>query len=137
MTDFAAHEELIARFDAYYESAGSVPLRALEQRAFGCDYGGNSYTDIEGARVLLDLLGLDESCTLLDVGTGAGWPGLFLAKESGCQAILTDVAAAGLQFARARAIDEGIRAEAVNAIGTDIPFRVSSFDAVTHSDVLC
>ena len=137
MTDSGAHDDLVARFDAYYESAGSVPLRALEQRAFGCDYGGNSYTDIGGARVLLDQLGLDDSSTLLDIGTGAGWPGLFLAKESGCQAVLIDAAGAGLHYARGRAIDETIRAEAVNANGTDIPFRVSSFDAMTHSDVLC
>lgn len=137
MTEIVSHEDLVTRFDAYYESAGSVPLRALEQRAFGCDYGGNSYTDIDGARVLLDLLRLDDSSTLLDIGTGAGWPGLFLAKESGCHAVLTDAASMGLRSARARAVEEGIRAEAVNASGTDIPFRTASFDAATHSDVLC
>lgn len=137
MVGASAHEELVSHFGAYYEGAGSSPLRELERRTLGCDYGGNSYTDVEGARVVLDFLDLDPASTLLDIGTGAGWPGLYLAKASGCRVVVTDIPTEGLRAARVRAAEEDILADAVAASGADLPFREASFDAVTHSDVLC
>jgi methylase of polypeptide subunit release factors len=132
-----SHEQLVSRFGAYYQAAGSPALQALEERALGCSYGGNSFTDVDGARRLGQDLRLDAGSVLLDIGTGAGWPGLFIAKETGCRVILTDVAPEGLRFAHDRAAAESVSAGVVATAGTVLPFVSASFDAVTHSDVLC
>jgi 2-polyprenyl-3-methyl-5-hydroxy-6-metoxy-1,4-benzoquinol methylase len=132
-----SHDDLVTQFGSYYAGAGSPPLRELEQRVFGSDYGGNGYTNTDDARHLARLMHLDSTSTLLDIGTGAGWPGLFLAKESGCHVVLTDMPFDGLHVAHHRAMEENIDGQAVRADGTYLPFRKTSFDAVTHSDVLC
>ena len=137
MTDALSHEDLISRFGSYYAGAGSSSVLELERRVFGSDYGGNGYTNVEDARRLAELLRLDAASVLLDIGTGAGWPGLFIAKETACRVILTDMPREGLQIAQARAREEDIAAHAVNGDGSHLPFRTASFDAVTHADVLC
>lgn len=137
MKDERSHDDLVNKFGSYYACAGSPPLRELERRVFGSDYGSNGYTNVEDARRLAKLLRIDSTSTLLDIGTGAGWPGLFLAKEFGCRVVLTDMPFDGLQVGYDRAVEEGINAQAVRADGSQLPFRRASFDAVTHSDVLC
>jgi cyclopropane fatty-acyl-phospholipid synthase-like methyltransferase len=73
---------------------------------------------------------------LLDIGAGRGWPGLQVARLSGCTAVLTDVPAVGLREAMHRAARERIRASFLRATGADQPFRPRSFDAIVHTDVL-
>lgn len=125
-------------FRDYYGAATSPAIRELELRALGTEFGGNSYTDIDQARHLIRLLDLRPGVDLLEVGAGSGWPGLFLARESGCRAVLSDVPVEGLRVARTRAHEEGIaNSEFVAASGTGLPFKDGSFDAVGHSDVLC
>ena len=137
MKEERSHDDLVNEFGSYYAASGSLAVRELEQRVFGIDYGGNGYTDVDDARRLAALLRLDSTSTLLDIGTGAGWPGLFLAKHSGCHVVLTDMPFDGLRVAHSRAIEERIDGQAVQANGSQLPFRKTSFDAVTHSDVLC
>lgn len=135
--DAMAHDDLVRRFGAYYKNAGAAALRELELRALGTSEGGNSFTDIDGARRIGTALQLTRQSVLLDVGTGAGWPGLFLARESGCRVVLSDVTVEGLGFATVRATEDGVRASAVAGRGSHLPFRSRMFDAVTHADVLC
>ena len=137
MTANGSHGELVDRFGEYYASAGASPLRELERRVFGSDYGGNGYTNIVAADQLAELLRLERSSVLLDIGTGAGWPGLYLAQKSGCRVVLADIPKEGLAVAQKRAAEDGIDSHSVNADGQYLPFRKASFDAVTHADVLC
>ncbi len=130
------HEHL-HRFGEYYSSASDPVLRELERRVLGTDYGGNSYTDVEQADQLIELLDLGADSALLDLGSGLGWPGLYLAARSGCSVVLSDVPIEGLQHGDKRAQAEHIRAASVASSGLALPFRDGSFDAVTHSDVLC
>ena len=76
---------------------------------------------------------------LLDIGAGAGWPGLYLAKTSGCDIALTDLPLSGLQTAAKRAVTDQIAGICWTAAadGAALPFRDASFDAISHSDVLC
>jgi ubiquinone/menaquinone biosynthesis C-methylase UbiE len=107
------HEEMLGQFRDFYSAGESPAMRELERRVLGDD---------------LDLL---------DVGSGAGWPGLFLGRESGCRVTLADITIEGPGMARVRAAREGIHARSIVASGELLPFRDRCFDAVTHSDVLC
>ncbi len=130
--------DLFDRFHKYYGASAAAPVvRELERRVLGVDFGGNGYTDIAQARELTTLLSLGPRSELVDVGAGAGWPGLFMAWESRCRVTLTDPQSAGLRPALDRAAAFDIAAGAVATSGEILPFRAASFDAVTHSDVLC
>jgi ubiquinone/menaquinone biosynthesis C-methylase UbiE len=76
---------------------------------------------------------------LLDVGAGSGWPALFLAQTTGCDTTLIDLPLTGLRVAVERAVTDYLaeRCRVVVADGAALPFKDGSFDAVSHSDVLC
>src|ERR1700694_1512386 len=114
-------------------------MRDLERCVLGCDYGGTSWTTRREAGRIAELLGLRPGVRLLDVGAGAGWPGLYLAQVSGCDVVLADLPVVGLQIALERAAADGFeeRCGVVVADGAALPFGESSFEALSHSDVLC
>lgn len=128
-----------ARFSRDYELLGSIPMRNLERTVLGCDYGATSWTTRHEATQIAELLGLNARMRLLDVGAGAGWPGLYLAQLTGCDVVLTDLPVVGLERARERAAQESLpeRCTVVVADGAALPFADASFDAISHSDVLC
>jgi len=127
------------RFAERYAGEAAEVVRAVEEIVIGGDWGANGYTTRAEADRLGVLLGLDAGSSLLDLGAGRGWPGLYLAAATGCRVTLTDVPMEGLRHAVARARAEGVstRAVAVVASARWLPFRVSAFDAVVHTDVLC
>jgi ubiquinone/menaquinone biosynthesis C-methylase UbiE len=122
-----------------YELGRSAAMRDLERSVLGCDYGGTSWTTRREAGRIAELLGLRPGVRLLDVGAGAGWPGLYLAQVTGCDVVLADLPVVGLQTALERAAADGLeeRCRVVVTDGAALPFGESSFDAVSHSDVLC
>jgi 2-polyprenyl-3-methyl-5-hydroxy-6-metoxy-1,4-benzoquinol methylase len=113
--------------------------REVELRTLGSDFGANGYATLVQATELAALLGLGPGRRLLDVGCGQGWPGLYLARETGCTVVLADVPFEGLVTAAHRMAEEGLdgRAWAVQARGQMLPLRPGLFDAVIHTDVLC
>jgi ubiquinone/menaquinone biosynthesis C-methylase UbiE len=121
-------------------SPGEHPVvREVERRALGSDFGADGYATRTEADELARILGLGPGKRLLDVGAGQGWPGLYLARETGCTVIVTDVPFDGLAAASRRADRDGIakRAWAIVAGGDRLPLRPASVDAVIHTDVLC
>lgn len=127
------------RFETFYERARSPVMRSIERRVCGCDYGGNSWTTEADARRIASLLALGPGVRLLDVGSGSGWPGLYMARTSGCGLVLVDLPMTGLRIATQRAASDDIapRCSSVQADACELPFRESVFDAVSHSDLLC
>ncbi|MCH9050873.1 MAG: methyltransferase domain-containing protein [Proteobacteria bacterium] len=127
------------RFAQTYARSQIPVILSVERLVCGCDYGGNSLTTRDEARQMAKLLGLQPGIRLLDVGAGAGWPGLYIAKETGCEAMLVDLPLSGLQVANERAAKDRIldRCWVAVADGSQMPFRDGSFDAVSHSDILC
>jgi ubiquinone/menaquinone biosynthesis C-methylase UbiE len=135
----AAYEEGVDRARLTY-AVGEHPIgREVELLTLGSDFGANGYATLAEVSALPGLLGLGPGRRLLDVGSGQGWPGLYLARQTGCRVILTDVPFEGLATATRRASREdlGGRAWALAARGQMLPLRAGAFDAVIHTDVLC
>ncbi len=131
--------ELACRFGKDAEFARSVAMRELERSVCGCDYGSTSWTTRQEAERITQLLELGPASKLLDVGAGSGWPGLYLAHRTGCDVVLVDLPLASLRLALERAATDHLsqRCEVVVADGAALPFKDASFDALSHSDVLC
>jgi len=137
----ALREENLNR-ERYRERYGpdvSPAETAVELEVLGSDYGGNGYTTIAQAAELATALSLSRGDRLLDLGAGCGWPGLYLAKTTGCSTVLTDLSLPGLARARRRSTEDSTtaRTAVVVASGRHLPFRPESFDAIVHTDVLC
>src|SRR5215468_3403201 len=90
-------------FERTYALGRAAAVRALERCVLGCDYGGTSWTTREEADRMIGRLALRSGVRLLDVGAGSGWPGLYLARSSGCEVTLADMPLAGLRVASERA----------------------------------
>ena len=134
-------DELQARalFDQRYGAALPPVARQIEQRVIGGDWGANGFTTMAQADTLARELGLSAADRLLDLGTGRGWPGLYLAARTGCRVVPTDLPLEGPRVAASRATSEGLAARAgvVAAAASALPFRACSFDVIIHTDVLC
>jgi SAM-dependent methyltransferase len=127
-----------ALFQERYRNTPSLLVRQIEQRVIGV-WGANGFTTMAQADTLARELHLSAADRLLDVGSGRGWPGLYLAARTGCRVVLTDLPLEGLRVAANRAASEALAARTgvVAAAASGLPFRAGSFDAVIHTDVLC
>ena len=127
------------RFSKMYESLQSDVRRGVERAVCGCDYGATSWTTLDEARKVGRMLALKGGKLLLDVGSGSGWPGIYLAQESGCDIVMTDLPLNGLRMAADRAAADQVTGAYWPAVadGAALPFRNGWFDAIHHSDVLC
>jgi SAM-dependent methyltransferase len=124
-----------ALFQERYRNAQSLLARQIEQRVIGGDWGANGFTTMAQADTLARELHLSAADRLLDVGSGRGWPGLYLAARTGCAVVLTDLPLERLRVAANQAL--AARTGVVAAAASGLPFRTGSFDAVIHTDVLC
>ncbi|MGH2747438.1 MAG: SAM-dependent methyltransferase [Actinomycetota bacterium] len=130
--------EALANFAARYTIVPSTVVQDIERRVIGEVWGANGFTTVAQADLLADHLDLGVGRRLLDVGTGRGWPGLYLAKRTGCEVVLTDLPVEGLRLAQRRAQEERVLSfGAAVASARSLPFKTGSFDAIVHTDVLC
>jgi ubiquinone/menaquinone biosynthesis C-methylase UbiE len=131
--------EVAECFRACYSVPKTDAHRRLEELVFGSDFGADGWTTLGQADQLGRRLQLGPGQRLLDIGTGRGWPGLYLAGRSGCAAVLTDQPLDGLRQAAERTRRDGLadRVQTVASTALALPFRTGSFDAVVHADVLC
>ena len=137
----ASRDELETRADfaeRYRSRASTRILDEVEREVIGEAWGANGFTTVAEAEELGRRLDLRTDSRLLDVGSGCGWPGLFLSRQTGCDVVITDMPAEGLEMATRRA-----EAEKLNSLGAvacsarHFPFAESSFDAIVHVDVIC
>ncbi len=139
MTNNMKVSEVWNNFRQQYDVTHTDAILAIECDSCGSDYGTTSWTTRAEANRVRELLGLTPTTRLLEIGAGAGWPGLYLSRTSGCSVVLTDMPHAGLNTATGRAVTDGL-ADAcltVAASATALPFSDGAFDAISHSDVLC
>ena len=128
---------LEAEFRERYRIVTDPVMLRTERNVIGGDYGASSYTTMGQADELARCLDLVPGRTLLDVGSGSGWPGSYLVASTGCTAILTDPTLEGMAVATERSRRDGLNTTAVVATGTALPFKEGVFDASTSSDVFC
>ncbi len=135
----AAEEDLREQFGLAYAQSHLPVMQRIERAVCGCDYGGVSWATREEIDQVSAMLALRPGQHLMDLGAGSGWPGIYLAKQSGCDITLLDLPLEGLAVATARAREDGLTGSfsASVADGRTLPFADESFDAITHSDVLC
>lgn len=130
--------EVHRRFRERYRVEAPAAVE-LERAVLGSDYGANGYATVAQADRLADVLALRVGQRLIDIGSGCGWPGLYLAAKTGCDVVVADVPIDGMRRARRRSLQDGLaaRSAAVVATARHLPFRWESFDAIVHTDVLC
>lgn len=126
-------------FAERYGREATGATRELERLVIGGDFGANGYTTVAQADLLAERLELRPTRWLLDVGAGRGWPGLYLAKKTGCHVVVTDLPHEAMRAATGRARRERVarRTRAVVASARRLPFSDAAFDAIVHTDVLC
>jgi len=111
----------------------------VEREVMGSDYGATSYTTRAEAERIGQLLDLRPGIRMLDVGAGAGWPGLFFAGTMGCHTTLIDKPSSGFEAAVVRVTRDQLKKRSMIIVGDAklLPFANGSFDAISHCDVLC
>lgn len=131
-------DNLLQRFTTRYTLGESSAMDIVELQAIGANVGANGYTTLDQAEQLITVLELTPDSRLLDIGSGRGWPGLYIAKHTGCSVVLSDVPGPAVQVAakRARAQAHSARISIVRAAAAHLPFAARSFDAVSHTDTL-
>jgi sarcosine/dimethylglycine N-methyltransferase len=127
------------RLELSYANLQTDVMLAIERQVCGCDYGGNSWTTRDDTLKFEKILELKPGLRFLDLGAGSGWPGLYLAKRSGCDLTLVDLPLTGLHIAAERAFSDQLTGACciVCANATNLPFNDGCFDALSHSDLLC
>ena len=124
--------------ERYRIRASATIVDEAEREVIGDVWGANGFTTVHQAEDLRRRLELRENSRLLDVGSGCGWPGLYLAQRTGCEVVVTDLPTEGLEVASRRAKEEGLRSlGAVAASARHFPFAENSFDAIVHVDLIC
>ncbi len=132
-------QRLTSEFTKDYRLGQTETMLAIERAVCGCDYGGTSWTTRSEADRIGRLLALEPGKRLLDVGAGSGWPGLYLARTTGCDLALVDLPFEGIRIAAERAAADRLSGACWAAVsdGAALPFGDGRFDAISHSDVLC
>lgn len=131
-------QEIADHFLQVYGKRQTKAELAVERDVFGANEGITGYTTVAQADALADRLALRPGMRLLDIGAGRGWPGLYLARASGCQAVLADLPLPAIRNAMARACRQRLqdRCHFLLASGTHSPFRPRVYDAIVHTDTL-
>lgn len=126
-------------FGACYRQGEHPAMQAIERGVCGCDYGATSWATRAEADLIVGMLGLRPGLRMLEIGAGSGWPALYMAARTGCDVVLTDLPLDGLRIAARRAIDDRLSGTCLAAVADAacLPFASGTFDALSHSDVLC
>jgi SAM-dependent methyltransferase len=127
-------------YNNYYGKFAEDASSAVRSETYGEDIGQSSWMTADELRGFINLLKIDASSKVLEVGSGSGGPALFLAESTGCTLVGVDVNEFGVnnanELARQRSLNERVKFEMVDA-SRPLPFEANSFDVVFSNDVMC
>ena len=130
---------IAGHYDANYGNFESEIYSAIRQEAFGEDIGQNSWLTRDEQDRFIEHLALSAGKKLLDVGCGAGGPGLQIAEKTGCSVLGIDVHEQAIAAARSLATKLGL-ADRVNFRVVNASGRLVSadgeFDAILCIDAI-
>lgn len=125
------------RFRERYGAPVASAMLVIEREVIGANVGANGYTTIEQVNMLADRLRLHADTTLLDLGSGRGWPALYVAREVGCQTTLLDMPEPALRTAMRQKDKQNLaNVSIIQGTADRLPLRHDTFDAITHTDTL-
>jgi SAM-dependent methyltransferase len=124
-------------FDSTYSHFTKQVLETIRKETFGQDIGQNSWTTIDEYDRFLSWLDLRPEHHLLEVASGSGGPGLYVANRAGCRVTGIDANEAGVATATRSAADSN-QADRVTFVvanaNSPLPFGADSFDAILCID---
>jgi SAM-dependent methyltransferase len=131
------------RFDIAFTAAAASPtLQRIWRQAYGGDYPEDadptSWVTLTDLRRAVDALRVRQGQTIIDLGSGRGGPGLWLARETGADLIGIDLSGVGVSQANARATAAGLAQHVHFQVGdltaTELPN--AACDGAVSFDVL-
>ena len=124
---------------AYGDFAGDAEA-AVRRETYGEDLGQSSWLTASEWLGFADQLGIHAGSDVLEVGSGSGGPGVYLAIQRGCRLTGVDVNEHGVRNANAlaesRGVGDRVAFQEVDA-SRPLPFSDATFDAVVSNDAMC
>jgi len=122
--------------DKYARGQSPTALK-VERMVLGHEVGLGGYTTMEQAGHLCDRMSVKSGARVLDLGTGRGWPGAFLARCMQSRMVFSDLPVGVLREAVVRfgTGESSVGVAGVAADGRAMPFQSEVFDAIVHADV--
>jgi SAM-dependent methyltransferase len=127
-------------YDSAYGNYESNVYRQVRIETYGEDFGQTSWVTTEESNEIPQLLRLNSTSSVLEIGCGSGGYALHVAEKIGCNLVGLDINAAGIrnanQLALAKSLASRARFEQCD-VSKNLPFDGETFDAVFSNDVLC
>ena len=124
-------------FDSTYSHFTRQVLEKIREETFGQDIGQNSWTTVDEYDRFLSWLDLRPEHHVLEIASGSGGPGLYVAKRTGCSVTGIDANEAGVATATQSTADSNqadrVTFTVANA-NSRLPFDDDSFDAILCID---
>ena len=127
-------------YDSAYGNYESNVYRQVRIETYGEDFGQTSWVTTEESNEIPQLLRLNSTSSVLEIGCGSGGYALHVAEKIGCNLVGLDINAAGIRNANQLALAKGLASQAHFEqcdVSKNLPFDGESFDAVFSNDVLC
>jgi SAM-dependent methyltransferase len=127
-------------YDSAYGNYESNVYRQVRIETYGEDFGQTSWVTTEESNEIPQLLRLNSTSSVLEIGCGSGGYALHVAEKIGCNLVGLDINAAGIRNANQLALAKGLASRAHFEqcdVSKNLPFDGETFDAVFSNDVLC
>lgn len=127
-------------YDHAYGDYTSDAEAAVRRETYGEDLGQTSWMTAPEWLELADRCGIGAGSDVLEVGSGSGGPGVYLAQQRGCRLTGVDINRHGVEnansLATARGVADRVQFQVVDA-SEPLPFPDGRFDAIVANDAMC